>query len=111
VMFGELLPNLASTIIIFFTLNIANNMLLESTLSFLGVGVQPPGTSWGTMVGSGFDLISTAPQLSLIPGTMILLTVLAVNVFGDGLRDALDPRSKLRLEAHAGIAEPEGTAV
>jgi peptide/nickel transport system permease protein len=111
VMFSELLPNLASTIIVFFTLNIANNMLLESTLSFLGVGVQPPSTSWGTMVGSGFDLIATAPQLSLIPGTMILLTVLSVNVFGDGLRDALDPRSKLRLEAHAGIAEPEGTAV
>jgi len=111
VMFGELLPNLASTIIIFFTLGIANNMLLESTLSFLGVGVQPPGTSWGTMVGSGFDLIASAPQLSLIPGVMILLTVLSVNVFGDGLRDALDPRSKLRLEAHTGIAEPEGTAV
>jgi peptide/nickel transport system permease protein len=111
VMFGELLPNLASTIIVFFTLNIANNMLLESTLSFLGVGVQPPSTSWGTMVGSGFELISTAPQLSLIPGLMILLTVLSVNVFGDGLRDALDPRSKLRLEAHAGLAEPEGTAV
>jgi peptide/nickel transport system permease protein len=111
VMFGELLPNLASTIIVFFTLNIANNMLLESTLSFLGVGVQPPSTSWGTMVGSGFDLINSTPSLSLIPGVMILLTVLSVNVFGDGLRDALDPRSKLRLEAHAGIAEPEGTAV
>ena len=107
VMFSELLPNLASTIIVFFTLNIANNMLLESTLSFLGVGVQPPGTSWGTMVGSGFDLISTAPQLSLIPGTMILLTVLAVNVFGDGLRDALDPRSKLRFEAHSGLSSAE----
>ena len=106
-MFGELLPNLASTIIVFFTLNIANNMLLEATLSFLGVGVQPPGTSWGTMVGSGFEFISSAPQLSLIPGTMILLTVLSVNVFGDGLRDALDPRSKLRFEAHSGLSTAE----
>jgi peptide/nickel transport system permease protein len=111
VMFGELLPNLASTLIVFFTLGVANNMLLESTLSFLGVGVQPPNTSWGTMIGSGFELISTAPLLTVIPGTMILLTVLSVNVFGDGLRDALDPKSKLRLEAHAGMAEPEGTAV
>ena len=111
VMFGELLPNLCSTIIVFFTLNIANNMLLESALSFLGVGVQPPNSSWGTMIADGFDLITSAPLLTIIPGTMILLTVLSLNVFGDGLRDALDPKSKVRLEAHAGMAEPEGTAV
>jgi len=111
VMFGELLPNLWSTIIVFFTLGVANSMLLEAMLSFLGVGVQAPETSWGTMVGSGFQLITSAPQLSLIPGAMILLTVLSVNVFGDGLRDALDPHSKLRLEVHAGMPEPEGTAV
>ena len=111
VMFGELLPNLLSTLIVFFTLGVANNMLLESTLSFLGVGVQAPNTSWGTMIGGGFELISTAPLLTVIPGTMILLTVLAINVLGDGLRDALDPKSKLRLEAHAGVPEPEGTAV
>ncbi len=111
VMFGELLPNLGSTLIVFFTLGVAQNMLLEATLSFLGVGVQPPNTSWGTMIGGGFELISTAPLLTVIPGTMILLTVLSINVFGDGLRDALDPKSKVRLEAHAGIAEPEGTAV
>jgi peptide/nickel transport system permease protein len=111
VMFGELLPNLASTIIVFFTLGVANAMLLESMLSFLGVGVQPPNTSWGTMIGSGFQLITSAPLLTVLPGTMLLLTVLSINVFGDGLRDALDPRSKLRLEMHAGAPEPEGTAV
>ena len=111
VMFGELLPNLASTIVVLFTLGVANAMLLEAGLSFLGVGVQPPDTSWGSMVGDGFDLISSAPLLTILPGAMIFLTVLAVNVLGDGLRDALDPRSKLRLEAHAGVAEPEGTAV
>jgi peptide/nickel transport system permease protein len=111
VMFGELLPNLASTIIVFFTLGVANAMLLESMLSFLGVGVQAPNTSWGTMVGSGFQLITSAPLLTVLPGTLLLLTVLSVNVFGDGLRDALDPRSKLRLEMHAGAPEPEGTAV
>jgi peptide/nickel transport system permease protein len=111
VMFGELLPNLWSTIIVFFTLTIANNMLLEAALSFLGVGVQPPNTSWGTMIAGGFNLLTSAPLLMIAPSTMILLTVLSVNVFGDGLRDALDPNSKLRLEAHAGLAEPEGTAV
>ena len=94
VMFGELLPNLLSTIIVFFTLGIANNMLLESMLSFLGVGVQPPNTSWGTMIAGGFELITSAPLLTVIPGAMILLTVLSVNVFGDGLRDALDPRAE-----------------
>ncbi len=111
VMFGELLPNLLSTVIVFFAIGIANSMLLESILSFLGVGVQPPNTSWGTMVADGFELITSSPLLTVIPGTMLLLTVLSVNVFADGLRDALDPKAKLRLEAHAGIAEPEGTPV
>ena len=111
VMFGELLPNLISTVIVFFAIAIANSMLLESILSFLGVGVRPPNTSWGTMIAAGFELITSAPHLTVIPGAMLLLTVLAVNVFADGLRDALDPRAKLRLEAHAGTAEPEGTAV
>ena len=111
VMFRELLPNLSSTIIVFFTLNVANAMLLEAGLSFLGVGVQPPDTSWGAMIADGFELLSSAPLLTILPGSMIFLTVLSLNVFGDGLRDALDPQSKVRLEAHAGLAEPEGTAV
>jgi peptide/nickel transport system permease protein len=111
VMFGELLPNLLSTIIVFVPLNIANNMLLEAGLSFLGAGVQPPNSSWGSMISSAFDLISSAPLLTILPGTMILLTVLSLNVFADGLRDALDPKSKVRVEAHAGIAEPEGTVI
>jgi peptide/nickel transport system permease protein len=111
VMFGELLPNLASTLIVFFALGVANTMLLEATLSFLGVGVQPPNASWGSMIGSGFELITSAPLLTVIPGAMILLTVLSVNVFGEGLRDALDPKSKVLLEAHAGTPEPRGTAV
>lgn len=111
VMFGELLPNLSSTIIVFFTLAVANAMLLEAGLSFLGVGVQEPNTSWGAMVGDGFELLTSAPLLTIIPGSMIFLSVLAINVFGDGLRDALDPHSKVRLEAHAGVAEREGTAI
>ena len=111
VMFGEILPNLASTIIVFFTLTIANNMLFEAGLSFLGAGVQPPNSSWGTMITVGEELLNTQPLLAIIPGVMILLTVLSLNIVGDGLRDALDPRSKVRLEAHAGIVEPKGSAV
>jgi peptide/nickel transport system permease protein len=103
VMFGELLPNLASTIIVFFALNVANAMLLETLLSFLGVGVQPPNGSWGTMLSSGLDLLTSAPTLTYLPGAMILLTVLSVNVFADGLRDALDPKSKARIETHSGF--------
>jgi peptide/nickel transport system permease protein len=98
IMWSELLPNVVSTIIVFFTLNIANNMLLESALSFLGAGVRPPNASWGTMIADGYQTIYTAPHLTIVPGLMIVLTVLSLNVFGDGLRDALDPRAKIRLE-------------
>jgi peptide/nickel transport system permease protein len=111
IMFLEVLPNLMSTIIVFFTLNIANNMLLEATLSYLGAGVQPPSSSWGTMISEGFENLYSQPILTIIPGTAILLTVLSVNVFGDGLRDALDPKSKVRFEARAGTTEPEGGVV
>jgi peptide/nickel transport system permease protein len=111
VMFGEILPNLASTIIVFFTLIIANNMLFEAALSFLGAGVQPPNSSWGTMITVGEELLTTQPLLAIIPGAMIMLTVLALNIVGDGLRDALDPRSKIRFEARTGIAETEGAPV
>jgi len=104
IMFGELLPNLWSTVIVFFTLNIANNMLLEASLSFLGAGVQAPNSSWGKMVSLGSESIYTSPLLAFAPGVLIMLTVLSLNVFGDGLRDALDPRSKVRL-ARAEAAE------
>jgi peptide/nickel transport system permease protein len=98
IMFSELLPNIFSTIIVFFTLNIANNMLLEAALSFLGAGVKAPNASWGTQIAEGVDRLVTAPFLTIVPGVMIVLTVLALNVFGDGLRDALNPRAKIRLE-------------
>jgi peptide/nickel transport system permease protein len=98
IMFSEVMPNLLSTVIVFFTLLIANAILLESALSFLGAGVQPPNPSWGTMIDEGVDRIATAPHLTIVPGLMLVLTVLALNVFGDGVRDALDPRAKVRLE-------------
>ena len=98
IMFSELLPNLASTVLVFSTLLVANAVLLESALSFLGAGVRPPEPSWGTMIDEGVDRIATAPHLTLIPGLMLVLTVLSLNVFGDGVRDALDPRAKVKIE-------------
>jgi peptide/nickel transport system permease protein len=98
IMFGEVLPNLASTLLVFFTLLIANAILLEASLSFLGAGIRPPNPSWGTMIDEGVDRIATAPHLTIVPGVMLVLTVLSLNVFGDGVRDALDPRAKVRLE-------------
>jgi peptide/nickel transport system permease protein len=98
IMFSDLLPNVASTALVFFTLIIANNILVEAGLSFLGAGVQPPNPSWGTVIREGEDRIITAPWLTILPGLAIVLTVLSLNIFGDGLRDALDPRAKVRVE-------------
>ena len=98
IMASEILPNLATTIIVFFPLMVANAILLEAALSFLGAGVRPPEPSWGTMIDEGVDRIITAPHLAIAPGIMLVVTVLAINVFGDGVRDALDPRAKVRLE-------------
>jgi peptide/nickel transport system permease protein len=97
VMFVELLPNIASSVLVFFTLIIAANILLETALSFLGAGVQPPTASWGTMIADGQNLIVTRPWLSFAPGIAIIITVVSLNVFGDGLRDALDPRAKVKI--------------
>jgi peptide/nickel transport system permease protein len=96
--FSEILPNVVSTVIVLLPLMVATTILTESALSFLGVGVQPPNVSWGTIIQDGTDLLYTRPWVSIAPGIMILLTVLSLNVFGDGVRDALDPRAKLRLE-------------
>jgi peptide/nickel transport system permease protein len=98
IMFTEVLPNLASSVLVLFTLIIASAILTEVGLSFLGAGVQPPNPSWGTMIEEGQNRLSTAPQISLYAGIAIAITVLSINVFGDGLRDALDPRAKIRIE-------------
>jgi peptide/nickel transport system permease protein len=98
IMFSEILPNIASSALVFFALIVANNILLEAALSFLGAGVQDPNPSWGKLIAEGQDRITTAPWLTLVPGLAIVLTAVALNIFGDGLRDALDPRSKVRIE-------------
>jgi peptide/nickel transport system permease protein len=97
IMFSEVLPNLASTIIVFVPLILANAILLEAALTYLGAGVQPPNPSWGTMITDGIDTIPAAFHNVLVPGIMLVLAVLSINVFGDGLRDALDPRAKVRI--------------
>ena len=95
--FSEILPNVITVVIVLMPLMIATTILTEAALSFLGVGVQPPGASWGTIISDGQNLLYTRPWVAIAPGIMIVLTVLALNVLGDGIRDALDPRAKLRI--------------
>jgi len=95
-MFSDILPNVLSTVIVLLPLMIATTILTESALSFLSIGVQPPNASWGTVIEDGQGLLYTRPLVSIVPGVMIVLTVLALNVLGDGIRDALDPRAKVR---------------
>jgi peptide/nickel transport system permease protein len=91
-MLRHILPNTLAPIIVIATLNIGNTILLEAALSFLGLGVQPPTASWGSMVSDGRAAMITAWWISTFPGLAIVLTVISFNLLGDGLRDALDPR-------------------
>jgi peptide/nickel transport system permease protein len=98
IVFSEILPNVASALVVFLPLLVANAILLEAALSFLGAGVQAPDPSWGTMIAEGLDRIVTAPHLAIVPGLMLVAAVLSLNIFGEGVRDALDPRAKVRIE-------------
>lgn len=93
VMAVHILPNAMSPIVVATTLSIGNVILLESVLSFLGLGIQPPIPSWGNMLTNAQELMWSAPALALWPGLLIFLTVIACNLLGDGLNDALDPRA------------------
>jgi peptide/nickel transport system permease protein len=93
IMFGEILPNLVAPVIVYATLLIPLNILLEASLSFLGVGVRPPTASWGQMIAAATPIFNTAWWYMVFPGAALLLTVLAFNLLGDGLRDALNPRA------------------
>ncbi len=93
IIFRHILPNSISPIIVATTLSVGNIILLESVLSFLGLGIQPPIASWGNMLTNAQDLMWSAPALAVWPGLMIFSTVIAFNFLGDGLQDALDPRA------------------
>jgi peptide/nickel transport system permease protein len=90
----HLVPNIISPIIIMGTLYIATAIITEANLSFLGLGVQPPTATWGGMISDGRPFLRSSPWVSAVPGIAIALSVLSFNVFGDGLRDALDPKLK-----------------
>jgi peptide/nickel transport system permease protein len=96
-MFSDILPNVVATAIVLLPLMIATTILTESALSFLSIGVQAPRASWGTVIEDGQNLLYTRPLVAIAPGVMIVLTVLALNVLGDGVRDALDPRAKVHV--------------
>jgi peptide/nickel transport system permease protein len=96
IMLRHILPNAMGSLVVATTMSAGSLILLESTLSYLGLGTQPPAASWGNMLTGAQDLLQDAPLLALWPGLLILLTVIAFNFVGDGLQDALDPRSERR---------------
>jgi peptide/nickel transport system permease protein len=92
IMLRHILPNVMAPVIVYSTMMMADAILIEATLSFLGMGAQPPVPSWGSILASGRTYLRLAPWVTLFPGIAIMLTVLGFNLLGDGLRDALDPR-------------------
>lgn len=94
IIFKHVLPNAISPIFVHATMSVASAILTAASLSFIGLGVQPPDAEWGAMLSAGRNYIRSAPHLVLFPGIVIMITVLSLNMLGDGLRDALDPRLK-----------------
>jgi ABC-type dipeptide/oligopeptide/nickel transport system permease subunit len=88
----EILPNIAAPVIVYATLQVPINILFEAALSYLGIGIKPPTTSWGQMISAATPIFNTAWWFMVFPGVALLITVLAFNLLGDGLRDALNPR-------------------
>ena len=95
IIFGELLPNVLPTVIVFLPLMIATDILTESSLSYLSIGVQAPNASWGSMITDGQTQLYTRPLVSIAPGVLLVLTIVLLNIVGDGVRDAIDPRGLL----------------
>ncbi|SFL05936.1 Binding-protein-dependent transport system inner membrane component [Halanaerobium salsuginis] len=94
IIFKHILPNIIGPVLVIATFGVASAILIESSLSFLGIGAQPPTPSWGTMLSNGKDYIWTAPWIMIYPGIAIVLTILGLNLMGDGIRDYLDPHKK-----------------
>jgi peptide/nickel transport system permease protein len=96
IIFREILPNVLPSVLVFIPIMVALAMLTESALSFLSIGVQPPQASWGTIINDGLGLLYTRPVVALAPGLMIVLTAASLNLYGDAVRDALDPKTRAR---------------
>ena len=96
IIFREILPNIIPSVLVFIPLMMALAMLTESALSFLSIGVQPPNASWGTIINDGLGLLYTRPMVAISGGFMIVITAAMLNLFGDAVRDALDPKARLR---------------
>ena len=94
ILLRHIVPNLLGVVLVYATLTIPQVMMIESFLSFLGLGIQEPLTSWGGLIKEGADLMEVAPHLLIVPGGCFALTVLCFNLLGDGLRDALDPKER-----------------
>jgi peptide/nickel transport system permease protein len=95
IIIAEILPNIIQSVFVLATLRMGFFIVTEASLSFLGLGIQPPTPAWGSMVAEGRDVMLTAWWVSTLPGLTIVLLVLSLNVFGEGLRDILDPRLKV----------------
>ena len=93
ILFRHIAPNLLGTVVVYTTLAVPGIMLTESTLSFIGLGVKAPNSSWGTLIKEGADRMEVSPELLIFPAAFFCLTLLALNFLGDGLRDAIDPKS------------------
>ena len=92
IMLSHIVPNCLPPLIVLITLQMGSAILAEAALSFLGIGIAPPGAAWGAMINAGYRYLLTHPMLSFAPGICVFLVVLSFNMVGDGLRDALDPR-------------------
>jgi len=99
IIFTEILPNIIPSVLVFIPIIVALCMLTESALSFLSIGVQPPQASWGTIINDGLALLYTRPWVGIAPGLLIVLTAASLNLYGDAVRDALDPKTRSRGDA------------
>lgn len=97
ILLKHLLPNAFPSLIVLYTINLGNAIMTESSLSYLGVGINPPTATWGNMVSDAYAYLLQAPWLAMIPGICIIILIISFNVVGDGLRDALDPRLRGKL--------------
>ena len=97
ILFKHLLPNCFPSLIVMFTMNLGSAIMMEASLSYLGIGITPPTPAWGSMVSEGYKYLLTNPMVSIIPGLCVLLVVVSFNILGDGLRDAIDPSLRGKL--------------